>query len=150
MKHLRTFESSEEDLVKDLETLGMETMKGWLLSVQEYGYDEIFNWKYITIIAPNLGRAVQLFIELILPEIPDDFDVDEAEESGWGYAEDQFGTNEQGGFEILQGWQDLKPRSTKEELDFFFESNPMMAIRDLEKVFSNARQVLADNPIGNI
>ena len=57
MKHLKEFESPEDELVRDLDSLGFEDLKGWYLStVSEDGY-----FYGMVFIARNESEAEKLF-----------------------------------------------------------------------------------------
>ena len=57
MKHLKEFESTEDELVQDLDSIGIENLKGWYLStVSEDGY-----FYGMIFIAHNESEAEKLF-----------------------------------------------------------------------------------------
>ena len=57
MKHLKEFESTEDELVRDLDSIGIENLKGWYMStVSEDGY-----FYGMIFIARNESEAEKLF-----------------------------------------------------------------------------------------
>lgn len=73
MKHLKEFESTEDELVRDLDSIGIENLKGWYLStVSEDGY-----FYGMIFIAHNESEAEKLF--------RNSFTVDFPKNSGEGY-----------------------------------------------------------------
>ena len=59
MKYVKTFNESEETLIRDLDQLGLESMKGWILALQPWNSDDVENYFYLCITAPNIYAAVE-------------------------------------------------------------------------------------------
>jgi len=149
LKKFATFESDEDDdkLFQDLDSIGIEQYKGWLIS--EAGYqDNEFQIQYVAVVARNVQEAV---IEIL--KVDGFLDKSSSEED----------------FEIaseVKTWEDY--RTLKDDLRndwgsaFMIESvqegfipvrrepycliinwvNPVMAVADLKSVFKNVDQVL--------
>jgi len=150
MRHLKPFNESEDDLIGDLDKIGLETMKGWILVLQSWHPDGIENYYYVCITAPNIYSAVEQMMEAVGEE---DIEIasEEIDEEGFvvirKVAEENF---DERGYEILKAWEGLIPRSNKTNNDIIQETNPYVIIKELEWHYTNVSQILNQSPNGNI
>lgn len=144
LKSFKAFEEEEIDLLGDLDKIGIEQHKGWLVCTSSvYDRDQMGSSVY-AVIAKNPGEASALIMESM--GIEDEQDLEDARkgsdfESG---LEETMNNIMQwdGRFEVLVVYDDLKPFKYEDyclEIDW---TNPIMAAKDVKYVFPNAEQIL--------
>ena len=150
LKSFRTFENDERDLLSDLDSIGIEQHKGWLVCTSSaYDRDQMGSSVY-AVIAKNPGEASALILESM--GIEDEQDLDDARkgtdfESGLGEVMNNI-MQWDGRFEIVVVYDDLKPFKYEDyclEIDW---TNPIMAAKDVKYVFPNADQILGSKMSG--
>ena len=144
LKSFRTFENDERDLLPDLDSIGIEQHKGWLVCTSSiYDRDQMGSRIY-AVIAKNPGEASALILEYM--GIEEEQDLEDARkgsdfESGLGEVMDNI-MSWDGRFEVVAVHEDLKPFKYEDyclEIDW---TNPIMAAKDVKYVFPNADQIL--------
>jgi hypothetical protein len=144
LKSFRTFENDERDLLSDLDSIGIEQHKGWLVSTTTaYERDQVGSNIY-AVIAKNPGEASVLIMESMGIEDEDDL---EGARKGVDFND---GLEEamnnilqwDGRFEVVVVYEDLRPFKNEDyclEIDW---TNPIMAAKDVKYAFPNADQIL--------
>ena len=150
MRHLKPFNESEDDLIGDLDKIGIETMKGWILVLQTWHQDGIENYFYLCITAPNIYSAVEQMMAAVGEEDME-IEPEEIDENGFEIiqkiAEENY---DERGTMIVCSWEGLIPRGRTTSNEAIFEANPYVIIKELESQFTNVSQVLGQSPNGNI
>ena len=144
LKSFKTFENDERDLLSDLDSIGIEQHKGWLVCTsQAYDRDQIQSNVY-AVIAKNPGEASALIMEYMGIEDEDDLAIARKGtdfESGLEEAMNNI-IQWDGRFEVIGVHEGLKPFKFEDyclEIDW---TNPIMAAKDVKYVFPNADQIL--------
>jgi len=144
LKSFKIFENDERDLLSDLDSIGIEQHKGWLVCTsQVYDRDRTQSSVY-AVIAKNPGEASALIMEY--NGIEEEEDLAAARkgtdfESGLEEAMNDI-IQWDGRFEVLVVHEGLKPFRLEDyclEIDW---TNPIMASKDVKYVFTNADQIL--------
>ena len=144
IKDFKQFEADESDLLGDLDKIGIEQHKGWLVCTSIiYDRDEMGSRIY-AVIAKNPGEASALILEHM--GIEEEQDLEDARKgsdfgSGLGEVMDNIMSFD-GRFEVVAVHEDLKPFKYEDyclEIDW---TNPIMAAKDVKYVFPNADQIL--------
>jgi len=144
LKTYKAFENDERDLLSDLDSIGIEQHKGWLVStVSVYEREEISAHVY-AVIAKNPGEASALIMESMGIEDEDDLEIArEGEDFRDGLGEAMNNIMQwTGRFDVMEVYEDLKPFKYEDyclEIDW---TNPIMAAKDVKYVFPNAEQIL--------
>ena len=144
LKSFKTFESEDEkDLLQDLDKIGIEQHKGWIVCTQS-SYDGDMGSSIWAVVAKNAGEAAVLIMENMgIQDEDEDFETARKSSDFSGLAdamENQMGYN--GKFSVVQYFEGLVPRKYEDyslEIDW---TNPLMAVKDLESLFTNVSQVL--------
>lgn len=142
MKHIKEFNSPEEDLIGDLDKIGLEAMKGWIIVIQPYNMDGIEEYRYLCITAPNEPTAIKMALDDISGE---DFEISEEEIESDGFETiSRIGeeSGDQSGATVMEGWRGLIPREKSQGIEVFFSANPYETIKEFESMFTNAREIL--------
>ena len=142
MKHIKEFNSPEEDLIGDLDKIGLESMKGWIIVIQPYNMDGIEEYRYLCITAPNEPTAIKMALDDISGE---DFEISEEEIESDGFETIAINGEEsydQSGATVMEGWRGLVPREKSQGIEVFFSANPYETIKEFESMFTNAREIL--------
>ena len=142
LKSFKAFESDERDLTYDLQDLGMETYKGWVVCTLTNNNDEI-GVGMTAIVAKNVGEAGVLMCDQFGIDTEDELEKAAQLESLEDIAEilndifdyDTIFTVEQ----VYEGLQPISMESTSLEIDWI---NPVMAVKDLKSMFRNVDQVM--------
>jgi hypothetical protein len=143
VKSFNNFVNEDDDLIGDLGSLGYDQYKGWVLCTQSIFDRESAGSSIWAVVAKNAGEAAVLIMENMGLDDEDDLETARKSDdfSGLGQAMDNtmgFG----GDFNVIQIFEGLKPKKNEDyslEIDW---SNPYMAVKDLESVFSNVREVM--------
>jgi len=144
LKSFKAFESDERDLLSDLDKIGIEQHKGWLVCTSaSYERDQMGSNVY-AVIAKNPGEASALIMESM--GIDDEDDLAEARKGGDfidGLQEAMSNIMSwEGRFEVVKVHDGLSPFKMEDyclEIDW---TNPIMAAKDVKYVFPNAEQIL--------
>jgi hypothetical protein len=144
LKSFKVFEEDERDLLGDLDKIGIEQHKGWLVCTSSVYERDQMGSKVYAVIAKNPGEASALILESM--GIEDEQDLEDARkgtdfESGLGEVMNNIMAWD-GHFEIVAVYDDLKPFKYEDyclEIDW---TNPIMAAKDVKYVFPNADQIL--------
>ncbi len=144
LKSFKTFESEDErDLIRDLDKIGIEQHKGWIVCTQS-SYDGDMGSSIWAVVAKNAGEAAVLIMENMgIQDEDEDFETARKSRDFSGLAdamENQMGYN--GRFSVIEYFEGLIPRKYEDyslEIDW---TNPLMAVKDLESLFTNVSQVL--------
>lgn len=142
LKSFKTFESDERDLTYDLQDLGMETYKGWVVCTLTKNNDDI-GVGITAIVAKNVGEAGVLMCDQFGVDTEDELekaakiesleDIDEIFNDIFDY--DTIFMVEK----VYEGLQPISMESTSLEIDWI---NPVMAVKDLKSMFRNVDQVM--------
>ncbi len=144
LKSFKTFESEDEkDLLQDLDKIGIEQHKGWIVCTQS-SYDGDMGTSIWAVVAKNAGEAAVLIMENMgMEDEEDDLEIARGSKDFSGLAEameNQMGYN--GKFSVVEYFEGLVPKKYEDyslEIDW---TNPVMAVKDLESLFTNVSQVL--------
>ena len=153
MKHLREYEEQEvKDLMGDLEKIGQNPPKGWILSVFPYNTSDgpergPKGTLYYAITAHTLQEAYFLVaeangglpeteLEELVSDVEDFSDLEDVIASASEY---------ESGFIYLQHWEGLVPRNRETNLVEISNSNPFGVIKELSKEFTNVQAVMSAN-----
>lgn len=143
LKSFRTFENDERELLRDLDSIGIEQHKGWIVCTTER-YERDLGTSIYAVVAKNEGEASKLILEN--RGVEDEDDLARALK-----AKDFMEGLEQvmneimswdGDFRIVSTYEDLQPKRYEDfclEIDW---TNPVMAVRDLKSVFANVDQIM--------
>lgn len=143
LKSFRTFENDERELLRDLDSIGIEQHKGWIVCTTER-YERDLGTSIYAVVARNEGEASKLILENRGVEDEDDLaraltskDFMEGLEEvlndimAWD-----------GDFRIVSTYENLQPKRYEDyclEIDW---TNPVMAVKDLKSVFTNVDQIM--------
>lgn len=143
LKSFKAFENDERDLLKDLDSIGIEQHKGWIVCTTER-YERDMGTSIYAVVAKNEGEASKLILE--------NRGVEDEDDLGRALAAKDFeeGLEEvmndimawDGHFEIVSTYEKLQPIRYEDyclEIDW---TNPVMAVKDLKSVFSNVDQIM--------
>jgi len=140
IKRFRTFES-ESDLLDDLEGLGFEKHKGWIVCTQAY-YDGEIGAEIHAVVAKNIPEACQMILsEMGYP----DYTVEEAKKAESFEDLSDIIDNEMGfggRHQIAEVYEGLKPRKAESMSLLIDWINPIMAVKDINYVFTNANEIM--------
>jgi hypothetical protein len=152
MRHLKEFEEDEifSD-VDDLSALGFDTYSGYVIAYNTTNAGNVIGWGYslVVIIANSEKQAIDTFLSDY-----EDWEGDLADIKEWEDVvmelDDWFGMD--GVVYIDSIWRGLKPRVLKNEpsIETINAYNPYSAIQDLEKMFSNAKEIMTKYPLGGM
>ncbi len=142
LKSFKTFESNERDLTYDLEALGMENYKGWIVCTLTSNRDDI-GVGMTAIVAKSVGEAAILMCEQFGVDTEDELESASQLES-LDLIDDIFNAvfDYDTTFVVEKVYEGLKPirmESTSLEIDWI---NPVMAVKDLQSMFRNVEQVM--------
>lgn len=151
MKYVKTFNESEETLIGDLDQLGLESMKGWILALQQWNSDDVENYfYYLCITAPNIYAAVE---QMIIGVGGEDIAIEPEEVDKYGFnvvQEIADMTGDEWGISIMAAWEGLIPKGKTSDSVQINQVNPFSIISELETNFSNVSAILRQSPEGNI
>ena len=160
MKHLYEYEDEEiKNLMTDLEGVGHEYLKGWLISCMFEGYHNAAEGTaYVSIGAKNSREAISLFADLIgdiysidaevLKEALDKTKSDDFSLLGKNIFSLDSGDNEDSPF-IFNVWEGLVPISKIPFVEERGTGNILYTMEELKKEFTNVESVLRANKKGN-
>lgn len=143
LKSFRTFENNDRDLLRDLDSIGIEQHKGWIVCTTER-YERDLGTSIYAVVAKNEGAASKLILENRGVEDEDDLETAlKAKDFMEGLEQVM---NEimswDGDFRIVSTYEDLQPKRYEDfclEIDW---TNPVMAVKDLKSVFANVDQIM--------
>jgi hypothetical protein len=148
MKYVKTFNESEETLIGDLDQLGLESMKGWTLALQQWNYDDVESYFfYLCITAPNIYAAVE---QMMIGVGGKDIEIEPEEVDKYGFNVVQKIADMTGEITILAAWEGLIPKGKTSDSVQINQVNPFSIISELETNFSNVSAILRQSPEGNI
>jgi hypothetical protein len=148
MKYVKTFNESEETLIGDLDQLGLESMKGWILALQQWNYDDVESYFfYLCITAPNIYAAVE---QMMIGVGGEDIEIEPEEVDKYGFNVVQKIADMTGEITILAAWEGLIPKGKTSDSVQINQVNPFSIISELETNFSNVSAILRQSPEGNI
>lgn len=150
MKYVKTFNESEETLIGDLDQLGLESMKGWILALQPWNSDDVENYFYLCITAPNIYAAVE---QMMIGVGGEDIEIEPDEIDKYGFNVVQKiadMTGDEWGITILAAWEGLIPKGKTPDSVQINLVNPFSIISELETNFSNVSAILRQSPEGNL
>jgi hypothetical protein len=148
MKYVKTFNESEETLIGDLDQLGLESMKGWTLALQQWNYDDVESYFfYLCITAPNIYAAVE---QMMIGVGGEDIEIEPEEVDKYGFNVVQKIADMTGEITILAAWEGLIPKGKTSDSVQINQVNPFSIISELETNFSNVSAILRQSPEGNI
>lgn len=143
LKSFRTFENDERELLRDLDSIGIEQHKGWIVCTTER-YERDLGTSIYAVVAKNEGEASKLILENRGVEDEDDLaraltakDFMEGLEE---VANDIMSFD--GDFRIVSTYENLQPKRYEDyclEIDW---TNPVMAVKDLKSVFTNVDKIM--------
>jgi hypothetical protein len=143
VKSFNNFVNEDDDLIGDLGSLGYDQYKGWVLCTQSIFDRESAGSSIWAVVAKNAGEAAVLIMENMGLDDEDDLETARKSDDFSGLEEAMYNTMGGGGdFNVIQIFEGLKPKKNEDyslEIDW---SNPYMAVKDLESVFSNVREVM--------
>ena len=149
MKYVKTFNESEETLIRDLDQLGLESMKGWILALQPWNSDDVENYFYLCITAPNIYVAVEQMMIGVGEDI--EIEPDEVDKYGFNVVQKIADmTGDEWGITILAAWEGLIPKGKTPDSVQINLVNPFSIISELETNFSNVSAILRQSPEGNL
>lgn len=142
LKSFKTFESDERDLVYDLQDLGMETYKGWVVcSLTKYNNE--VGVGMTAIVAKNVAEAGVLMCELFGFGTEDELERVAKMESLSDIAEilnDVFDYDAVFMVEeVFEGLKPIRMQNQSLEIDWI---NPVMGVKDLKSMFRNVDQIM--------
>ena len=154
MKHIREYEEQEiRDLMGDLEKVGQNPPKGWVLAVFPFDVDGPLSGgfqgtRYYAITAYSEEEAYLLVAEAAMGEL----DREELKElisdaSEFSDLEDivNSASDHESGFVYLREWKGLVPKSKDPKVVVIEDSNPFVVIKELNQEFTNAESVMSTN-----
>jgi len=150
MKYVKAFNESEETLIGDLDQLGLESMKGWILALQPWNSDDPENYFYLCVTAPNIYAAVE---QMMIGVGGDDISIEpyEVDKHGFNVVQKIADINDdEWGITILAAWEGLIPKGKTPDSVQINLVNPFSIITELESNFSNVSSILRQSPEGNI
>jgi hypothetical protein len=143
VKSFNNFVNEDDDLIGDLGSLGYDQYKGWVLCTQSIFDRESAGSSIWAVVAKNAGEAAVLIMENMGLDDEDDLETARKSDDFSGLEEAMDNTmGFEGDFNVIQIFEGLKPKKNEDyslEIDW---SNPYMAVKDLESVFSNVREVM--------
>jgi hypothetical protein len=143
VKSFNNFVNEDDDLIGDLGSLGYDQYKGWVLCTQSIFDRESAGSSIWAVVAKNAGEAAVLIMENMGLDDEDDLETARKSDDFSGLEEAMYNTmGFEGDFNVIQIFEGLKPKKNEDyslEIDW---SNPYMAVKDLESVFSNVREVM--------
>jgi hypothetical protein len=143
VKSFNNFVNEDDDLIGDLGSLGYDQYKGWVLCTQSIFDRESAGSSIWAVVAKNAGEAAVLIMENMGLDDEDDLETARKSDDFSGLEEAMDNTMGFGGdFNVIQIFEGLKPKKNEDyslEIDW---SNPYMAVKDLESVFFNVREVM--------
>jgi hypothetical protein len=146
IKSFNNFLNEDNDLIGDLGSLGFDPYKGWVLCTQAIFDRESSGSSIWAVAAKSAGEAAVLIMENMGLDDEDDLETARKSEDFSGLEEAMENTMGFGGsFNIIQIFEGLKPKKNEDyalEIDW---SNPYMAVKDLEFVFSNVREIMGSS-----
>ncbi len=149
MKYITPFNESEETLIGDLDQLGLESMKGWILALQPWNSDDVENYFYLCITAPNIYVAVEQMMIGVGEDI--EIEPDEVDKYGFNVVQKIADmTGDEWGITILAAWEGLIPKGKTPDSVQINLVNPFSIISELETNFSNVSAILRQSPEGNL
>ena len=149
MKYVKTFNESEETLIGDLDQLGLESMKGWILALQPWNSDDVENYFYLCITAPNIYVAAEQMMIGVGEDI--EIEPDEVDKYGFNVVQKIADmTGDEWGITILAAWEGLIPKGKTPDSVQINLVNPFSIISELETNFSNVSAILRQSPEGNL
>ena len=149
MKYVKAFNESEKTLIGDLDQLGLESMKGWILALQPWNSDDVENYFYLCITAPNIYVAVEQMMIGVGEDI--EIEPDEVDKYGFNVVQKIADmTGDEWGITILAAWEGLIPKGKTPDSVQINLVNPFSIISELETNFSNVSAILRQSPEGNL
>jgi hypothetical protein len=142
LKSFKTFENDEREMLQDLDDIGMETFKGWVVCTLTSNRDDI-GVGMTAIVAKNIGEAAILMCEQFGVDTEDELerasqlesldDIDEIFNDVFDY-DTTFVVEK-----VYEGLKPIRMESASLEIDWI---NPVMAVKDLQSMFRNVDQVM--------
>lgn len=149
MRHLKEFEEDIFSDIDDLGSLGFATYSGYVVSLTTTNRGNVIKYgnNLVVIIANSEKQAAETFLgdfedeEGAVENIRTIGDVAE-------YMEEWFG--EDTTFRVESIWQGLKPKTLRNEpsIEAISGNNPYYAAQELEKIFSNVREIMTKHITG--
>ena len=142
VKSFNNFVNEDDDIIGDLGSLGFDQYKGWVLCTQSV-FDNEAGSSIWAVVAKNAGEAAVLIMKNMGLDDEDDLETARKSDDFSGLEEAMDNTMGFGGnFNVIGIFEGLKPKKNENyslEIDW---ANPYMAVKDLESVFSNVREVM--------
>lgn len=143
LKSFRTFENDERELLRDLDSIGIEQPKGWIVCTTER-YERDLGTSIYAVVARNEGEASKLILENRGVEDEDDLARALTAKDFMEGLEEVMNDimSYDGDFRIVSTYENLQPKRYEDyclEIDW---TNPVMAVKDLKSVFTNVDQIM--------
>ncbi len=143
LKSFRTFENDERELLKDLDSIGIEQHKGWIVCTTER-YERDLGTSIYAVVARNEGEASKLILENRGVEDEDDLTRALTSKDFMEGLEEVVNDimSFDGDFRIVSTYENLQPKRYEDyclEIDW---TNPVMAVKDLKSVFTNVDKIM--------
>lgn len=144
LKSFRTFENDERELLKDLDSIGIEQHKGWIVCTTER-YERDLGTSIYAVVAKNEGEASKLILENRGVEDEDDLARALTSKDFMEGLEEVVNDimSFDGDFRIVSTYENLQPKRYEDyclEIDW---TNPVMAVKDLKSVFTNVDKIMS-------
>lgn len=152
LKKFATFEATEEEdqLFQDLDSIGLEQYKGWIIAESEY-YDKEFSARYIAVVGKNVQEAItEIYRNLGFIADEEDLDIVSDLKTWESYREsrDNLMSDYSSKFVIDAIYEGLIPIKRNPSCLTVDWANPVTAVGDLKSVFKNVDQVLGNKMSG--
>jgi len=140
VKSFKTFEE-DSNILDDLESLGIEKHKGWIVCTMGY-YDSEAGAEIHGVVARNIPEACQMILsEMAFSEeaieeakkVEDFSDLSDIIENEMGFGARHW---------LIEVYDDLKPRKSESVSLLIDWTNPVMAVKDLKYLFSNVDDIM--------
>ena len=153
MKHIREYEEQEiRDLMGDLEKVGQNPPKGWVLAVFPFDVDGPLSGgfqgtRYYAVTAYTLKEALFLVAEANLELGEEELSDLISDVDSFSEIEDVINSSSdhETGFVYLQEWEGLIPKSKTPKVVEVEDSNPFIVIKKLDQEFTNVQSVMSAN-----
>jgi hypothetical protein len=152
LKKFATFEATDEEdqLFQDLDSIGLEQYKGWIIAESEY-YDKELAARYIAVVGKNVQEAItEIYRNLGFIADEEDLDIVSDLKTWESYREsrDNLMSDYNSTFVIDSIYEGLTPIERKPSCLTIDWINPVTAVADLKSVFKNVDQVLGNKMSG--
>ena len=142
IKSFNNFVNEDNNIIGDLGSLGFDQYKGWVLCTQTV-FDNEADSSIWAVVAKSAGEAAVLIMKNMGLDDEDDLETARKSDDFSGLGDDVESALDSGGrFNVIQIFEGLNPKKNENyslEIDW---ANPYMAVKDLESVFSNVREVM--------